>query len=741
MKSLKYLLGAAAMTFIATAGLTGCQDNFDNPPLIVPEATIKANITIADLKAKYWQDDMNYFITVGKNEQNEDYVVHGRVVSSDATGNIYKSLVIQDETGALAFSVNQNSLYSTYRVGQEVVVDVTGLGIGKYSGLQQIGGYGEYNGTPQVSFMASEIFSEHAQLNGLPDQEVVYVTLDGDRPEGKIYCIEADINNLPQSTADLQKLQSQLVIFRNVYFEQGGEATYSEADASTNRTLSGVNGGSIIVRNSNYASFKSDVLPSGTGDVMGILSYFNGSWQLLLRSTADCIFSSEGSKTDPYTIGKAIELQGTGKTAWVEGYIVGSVKAGVQDIDSNDKIAWGATAELDNTLVIGATPETNKLSDCVVMELPQGSDLRKYGNLLDNPQLVGRAIKVYGGFDSFMGTAGVINNNGTATEFAIDGVNIGGNDPVNPGEAVASVYCDFEGYNTQISELKSKAGWNYTATSGDKNWFLKEFSSNVYASATAYKGSKGPWEEWLISPGVDLSKSPKKTLEFICQAAYQSTTSKLEVYAMTSADPKTAQLTLLNVTLPDIPASGYSDWVKSTVDLSNFSGVIYIGWKYTGTSSDGSSTYCIDNVNIGGASETGGGSTEPADPPTTGTGSFDTPYTVAQVKATKSDANDVWIEGYVVGWISGMTWATGATFSSTVSSDFNNTNFILGDSATSTTVDSSVPCAIPAGSLRDELGLGKNPAIYLKHVKVRGNITKYFGQRGVKDIKEYKVID
>lgn len=739
MKSIKHIFGVAATTLALAVGFTGCQDDFDTPPIVVPEATIKPNVTIAELKAKYWQDDNNYYLTVGQNDQNEDYVVHGRVVSSDATGNIYKSLVIQDETGALAFSVNQNSLYSSYRIGQEVVVNVTGLGIGKYSGLQQIGGYGEFNGTPQVSFMASELFKEHAQLNGLPNQDLVYVTPDAERPADKMYCIEADLKNLPQTAGDLQKMQSQLVIFRNVYFEEGGKATFADPDANTNRTLSGVDGGSIIVRNSSYASFKNEMLPSGTGDVMGILSYFNGNWQLLLRSSADCLFDTKGQKADPYNVAEAIELQGTGKTAWVKGFIVGSVKAGVSDIDSDSKIAWGATADLDNTLVIGATADTKSLKDCLVMELPQGSDLRKYGNLLDHPELAGRSIEIYGAFDSFMGTAGILNNKGAASEFAIEGVTVGGGG-TQPGEAVASLFCDFEGYNTKISELKSKAGWNYTATSGDKDWYLKEFSGNVYAAATAYKGTSGPWEEWLVSPGVDLSKSPKKSLEFECQAAYRSATSNLEVYAMTSQDPRTAQLTKLNVTLPDIPASGYSSWVKSNVDLSSFSGVIYIGWKYSGTSADGSSTYCIDNVNIGGATETGGGSDTP-DTPTEGVGSKDKPYTVAQVKATSSDVKGVWVEGWVVGWISGKAWATGATFSSTVSSDFTNTNFIMGGSADAKTVDASVPCAIPAGALRDKLGLGKNPAIYLKHVRVLGNITAYFGQRGVKDITEYEVID
>ncbi|MDE6242619.1 MAG: hypothetical protein K2M14_01260 [Muribaculaceae bacterium] len=46
-------------------------------------------------------------------------------------------------------------------------------------------------------------------------------------------------------------------------------------------------------------------------------------------------------------------------------------------------------------------------------------------------------------------------------------------------------------------------------------------------------------------------------------------------------------------------------------------------------------------------------------------------------------------------------------------------------------------CAkLPTGATRDVLGLRNNPAIYLKHVKVKGDITKYFGTRGIKNISE-----
>lgn len=729
MKSFKHILGAASLSLIAAAALSSCQNDFDQPPLKEPTATMTPNTTIAELKAANWQNEDNYYLTLGKKADGEDMIIRGRVISSDATGNIYKSLVIQDETAALAFSINQTGMNNSYRLGQEIVVKVTDLGFGKYRGLQQIGGYGEYNGTPQVSFMDYNLFKEHTELNHFPDPSYTIVEPGQAAPsDGKMYVKVVDLGSLPTSPAEIQKMQSQLVLLRNVHFELGGSAPYSEDDASTNRNLLDEKGNSIIVRNSNYASFHAETLPAGTGDVMGILSYFGDAWQLLLRNPTDCMFESKGQKNDPYTVADAIAAQGQGKSGWVSGYIAGSVKAGVTDIDSNDKIIWGAGAEMDNTLVIAPAPDVKDYTKCLVISLPQGSDLRAKGNLIDNPANLGKQIKVRGSFDSFMGTNGILNNPGTADSFEIEGQSGGGSE-----EGVGSISQNFDG-STSIP-----AGWLNVQVKGNKNWFIKTFNDNNYASMTGYKGT-APFDSWLISPAIDCSKMTDKVMSFRSQVnGYSSTTSKLEVYVLSgSSNPEEAQLTLLTPALPTAPASGYSEWVQSgELNLSGFSGVIYVGFRYTATSDANYATWCVDDVLIGTKTATGGD--DPVTPPNPeGLGTEDNPYSVAQVRATTADATGVWVEGYVVGWISGMTWASGATFNNTPPADFINSNFILGPDAAANTTSNTIPCAIPAGSLRDSLGLGKNPGIYKKRVIVKGDITKYFGQRGVKNITEYK---
>ena len=428
ISSISYIGGA----LLLAATLAGCQDDFDAPGMQTPEATWQANTTIADLKAAMWKDDTNYAILCPeKNEQTkEHYIIKGRVISSDATGNVYKSMYIQDATGAITLSINQNSLYNQYRIGQEVVIDVTGLYVGKYAGLEQIGGYGEYNGTPQVSFMIYPKFTSHCQLNGLPDDKMQYINYGEQAPVEGLYCTVMKINQLPTDNAGIRAIQSQLVEFRNVHFEEGGENTYSTYQTTENRNLVDESGNTIVVRTSGYSNFYNQTLPKGTGTVRALLSYFNGTWQLILRSTADVMFGDKGQKEDPYTVDECIAKQGTGTTGWVKGYIVGSLKGNTTTVTSNDDIIWSKDAELDNNIVIGETADTRDFTRCVVVALPAGSDFRKAANLIDNPGVYGNAVSCRGTFEPQLGMAGVTGNSGTAEEFTLEGGIV--TPPVNP---------------------------------------------------------------------------------------------------------------------------------------------------------------------------------------------------------------------------------------------------------------------------------------------------------------------
>ena len=218
MKNIKsYIKSVALMTTVAAA-LTACQDDIDAPGVNVPVPNVEPNTTILELKETFWDEATNYAKTIeDPDDPSHRYVIHGRVISSDEEGNVFKSLVIQDETAAMAFSIDSYNLYLKYRVGQDIVLDVTGMDIGKYAGLQQIGrkSWYENGNTDQVSFMSLEYFQNYAQLDGLP------LAADIDTLQVNSF---SEISTTPEG---LRKWQSQLVRFRNVslsrHYQRGAE--------------------------------------------------------------------------------------------------------------------------------------------------------------------------------------------------------------------------------------------------------------------------------------------------------------------------------------------------------------------------------------------------------------------------------------------------------------------------------------------------------------------------------------
>lgn len=711
MKHIKLYLTAL---LFASLGLASCEDNWDTPPLDGPVATIEANTTILELKAKYWTEEANSADTIKTKENGDHYIIKGRVISSDAAGNIYKKLVIQDETAALTLSIDANSLYNSYRPGQEIVIDATDMYIGKYAALQQMGlpEYSEQFGW-QMTRMPLEMMQAHTQLNGLPEPE-------------KMDTIETTISALPTDKEGIIKMQSQLVRFDNVQFENGGKATFAVYQQNTSQNINDGTA-SLTVRTSGYANFYNKTLPEGVGSVVGILSYFNSTWQLELRSYEDCIFGETlpGSKTNPFTVDQAIEGQ-TKQSGWVKGYIVGAVAGGVTDVTGNNDIEWNAPFSLPNTLIIAASAGERDFTKCLAIELPQGSALRTKANLADNPDNLGSEIMLKGSFDKVLGMAGITKNTGAADEFVFNAV-----------VTLTQLEQNFDGFKSQANDkgwidLSASnllgEGWTTAYAKGDKQWSMRNFSENVYATFSGYNG-KAPFDAWLITPMFNIDKMAEKVMSFKSQVnGYGSKTSKFEVYVMSSADPTKAELTLLKANLPEAPASGYSDWVMSgNIDLSGFSGKVYIGFRYTAESDANYATWCFDDLKIGIRGE--GGNVTDND------GSEAKPYTVADVLGGINAGTDKWVKGYIVGFIGGVDAKTASKFTAEGANDLT---LLLADAADVKDATQCISVALPADK-RAELGLKSKPENLGKAVALKGNLTAVkYGIPGIEMISAFK---
>lgn len=715
---IKYIF-QALLALLPMGAMTSCQNSFDDPGLVVPVAQKQANTTIAEFKDKFAEENMQ--LCPYKDEESKTpYIIKGRVISSDATGNIYQTLCIQDETSAMTFAIRRAGLYDYYHVGQEVVVDATGLWVGKYNYLLQIGWLNEDNyGDPSMGRVDFNVFSQHIELNGVPETKVSYVTPQDTKPADNMYCIVENIDQLPSSPGeDFYNLQGQLVEFRNVKFEGGGELPYAPYQESVNRFITQEgNSSKLTVRTSGYATFYSDILPEGTGTIRGILSYYasdpsyattDGSvngWQLLIRSLEDVDFNQKGQKDDPFTIAEAMDIQNQSRNGWVKGYIVGSVKAGVTTVTSNADIIFGAEAEMDNNLVIAASADVTDWSQCMAVALPQGSALREYGNLADNPVVYKKSILVSGSLDTYLGLPGV-QGTGATDSFEIDGVEIGGDTPVTPPAG---------GDGTKESPYSVEQILSSTADAADV--WVEGYVVGYVPAMT--------WSEAVFGNTPDTSSTNYTN----------GTNFVLSSQPVGSASADNA-----------IPV-GLSTSVRDKLAISKNPSIYGAKVRVKGSLEKYFGMRGIKSVSEYEILDGGSGDTPTPTPPTAGEGDGTeaNPFDISYVKNSTGDVNDVWVTGYIVGFVPGMTWSE-AVFGKDDTTDstnyLNGTNCVLSSSPVSgATLDNSIPVAIPAGDLRSVLGVGKNPDIFGKKVMLKGKITRYFGQQAFKEVSEYKILD
>ncbi|WP_370859893.1 DUF5689 domain-containing protein [Phocaeicola plebeius] len=257
------LLRNISLPLIASLALFACERDYDAPLLTEPEYTgPAANITISELRTENAAaaDKAPIIIT-------QDQVLKAVITGNDESGNIFKKIYLQDETGAIEMEVDQSSVYNYYPVGQTVYVDLNGLSISVYGDEQQLGHpEGYLFRTPW------EDFEKHVSKDGWAN------------PENAKPVVIDDISTI---NAAPDNYKFKLVQFTGVTFQNGGKGIFAPEDGYGEENITDSHGNTIMIRTSNYASFAGNKLPEGKGNVTGILGRFRGTWQLTLRTAND----------------------------------------------------------------------------------------------------------------------------------------------------------------------------------------------------------------------------------------------------------------------------------------------------------------------------------------------------------------------------------------------------------------------------------------------------------------------
>ena len=108
--------------------------------------------------------------------------------------------------------------------------------------------------------------------------------------------------------------------------------------------------------------------------------------------------------------------------------------------------------------------------------------------------------------------------------------------------------------------------------------------------------------------------------------------------------------------------------------------------------------------------------------------------------ATFTKLNEMWMEGYVVGFVDGRSMKSTVFDAGDVA-----TNIVIAERKGEWEVEMCVPVQLPNSSksnkeTRAALNLKDHPEVLGKKVKIKGDIAKYMGVAGLKNAKQYEFV-
>jgi hypothetical protein len=288
-------------------------------------------------------------------------------------------------------------------------------------------------------------------------------------------------------------------------------------------------------------------------------------------------------------------------------------------------IMRSATTETMVPLVVNASSVDDSHMGLLVsfedMQFPLGLQGQSYVDPYDDYDTLHPLVSCLNGAEFFLETSSFASFNqeplptdGRGTITGLISKSYGGDDKVMMLNSTDDVLfndarCDpvfEESFNSATDNTNLNiTNWINYAEAGTELWTEQVYGGNGYAEFSAYATGESSNIGWLISPGIDMDAQDGEVLNFQTEYAYPDTGHyPLEVFVSTDFNGEesgiaTATWEPLTVVIahPDVTSNWFS-WVDSgVVDLSPYSGTLYVAFKYTGSdTSNQNSTIHVENV-------------------------------------------------------------------------------------------------------------------------------------------------
>lgn len=401
-----------AALFLFLGAFTACvqDDDYSIPTISATEPDVTETNTFKQIKDMYAGDVVTF---------SDGLVISGYVVSSDESGNFYKSIAIQNDVDGidddasnprlgLKLLIDASDLFERFNVGRKVYIRLDGLAMNESrdgSGDYEIGLYdeSEFNSLTEIP--------EYI-LNGYSFGDVTYPPAVERSLVTEV--ITPKILNISDFTFEDVNTLVQLTEMQTVNITDTYAGLPSDQYDAERRLKNCATNATTVLATSTFASFKDQGIPTGKGTIKAILTRnFDGNAFMLKLNSASDVDFTDMNRCDPILLDCGLAtsagttnlfsddfetqstnslISGNGWTNFIESGTEGweayssggansslGISARVGSYNSNDSstVSWLITPAIDFDAQNGETLQfktSNSFSDGSEMELVYSTD-------------------------------------------------------------------------------------------------------------------------------------------------------------------------------------------------------------------------------------------------------------------------------------------------------------------------------------------------------------------------------
>ena len=257
------------ITFLGLAILSCVKDRNFDPPVSSCVSDLEANTTYAQVKELYQEETFQI---------QEDLIIEGYVVSSDAAGNFFSVLHFQDKpnnpTEGFQIEIDMRDSHLFYPAGSKILIKLKGLYLGQSKDVFKLGGVFTSFGNISVGRLPSTVIDEHifVSCNEVSTLQPTIVSIEN---------LEETLTNTLVQFNDLEILEDEL------------DQPFAIEREETERTLTNCTDNELLLLNSGFSDFQAEMLPQGNGSITGVLLRERDDYFLAIRSLEDIDFTNQ----------------------------------------------------------------------------------------------------------------------------------------------------------------------------------------------------------------------------------------------------------------------------------------------------------------------------------------------------------------------------------------------------------------------------------------------------------------